>query len=284
VFSRKKIAAISTEKFEDFINSLEQLITDLLIEAKLSLKDIAAIGMGLPGSLDPRTKIMMNGNTRYLIGHDILSALKNKLNIDIPIFADNDANLFVLAEAWGGAGVSFLNEKNISFAEQVAIGITLGTGVGGGLISKGTVFSGAFGSALEVGHISLNTNGPKCYCGQNGCAELYLSGTALNKHGDSKLIFEKAENSDNDAMDLLNNYRKSFVHFLSIINNLFNPHYFVFGGGLSTQKLLFKDLKEDLENNIFLSKEYCPEIYINKLGDSSGLFGAMIYANELLNS
>lgn len=74
------------------------------------------------------------------------------------------------------------------------------------------------------------------------------------------------------------------MQFLSIINNLFNPHYFVFGGGLSSQTILFEDLKTDLEENIFLSKEYCPDIYINHLGDSSGLFGAMIYASEKLNS
>jgi fructokinase len=284
VFSRKKISAITSSEFDEFTNSIVGLISDLLFEAKISLNELKAIGIGLPGSLDPKTKIMMNGNTRYLIGKDLISVLKNKLNLDIPLFAENDANLFTLAEAWGGAGKKFNQDKHIAFEEQVALGITLGTGVGGGLISLGQIYCGAYGASLEVGHIGLDINGPECYCGQRGCSELYLSGTALNKIADSKEIFEKAHMGEDQAKELLQIYRKNLVHFLSILNNLFNPHYFVFGGGLSTQSVLFTDLKKELENNIFLSREFCPEVYINQLGDSSGLFGAMVYAQELLNS
>lgn len=284
VFSKKKIAAITSGNFEEFISSIASLINDLLLEAKLSLPEINAIGIGLPGSLDPKTKIMMNGNTQYLIGKDVLAALKNKFELDIPIYAQNDANLFVLAEAWGGVGKRFTQEKNISFKEQVALGITLGTGVGGGLISLGNIFNGAYGAGLEVGHISLDPNGRRCYCGQNGCAESYLSGTALNKIADSKELFNKALGGDKEAGETLSDYRKNFIHFLSILNNLFNPHYFVFGGGLSGQGVLFEGIKNELAKNIFLPQEFCPEIYINQLGDSAGLFGAMIYAQELLNS
>lgn len=284
IHSRKKINAITTNNPDDFISSIYNLIHDLLNDAKLSLSSLRAIGMGLPGSLDPQTKVMLNGNTRYLIGFDVLKNLKTKLNIDIPIIAENDANLFVLAEAWGGVGLKYCQEKHIDFKDQVAVGITLGTGVGGGLISLGKIFSGAHGAGLEVGHISLLPDGHQCYCGQKGCAESYLSGTALNKIFNSKEIFEKAQLHDEDALKILENYRKHFIHFLSILNNLFNPHYFVFGGGLSAQTLLFKNLKNDLEKNIFLSKEFCPEIYINQLGDSAGLFGAMIYAQEILDT
>jgi fructokinase len=284
VFSKKRMAVNSKGTADEFVGTLVILIKDLLSEAKFSLTNIKAIGIGLPRSLDPKTKIMMNGNTQFLIGYDVINALKNKLNSNLPIFAQNDANLFTLAEAWGGAGKKFYQEKHIPFEEQVAVGITLGTGVGGGLVSLGEIYNGAHGSGLEVGHIALHPEGHECYCGQKGCAETYLSGTALNKIGNAKEIFDKAEKGDVEACKILEIYRKNFIHFLSILNNLFNPHYFVFGGGLSSQKSLFKDLKSDLENNIFLAKKFCPEIYINQLGDSSGLFGAMIYAQELLNS
>lgn len=284
VFSKRRIAAISTGNTDEFVSSLAGLINDLLADAKISSSNIKAIGVGLPGSLDPKTKIMMNGNTQFLIGHDIIKELKNKLNFNVPIFAQNDANLFTLAEAWGGAGIKFYQEKKIPFEEQIALGITLGTGVGGGLVSLGEIFNGAHGAALEVGHIGLDPLGHECYCGQRGCSETYLSGTALNKISDSKKIFEKAKEGDVDALNILADYRKNLVHFLSILNNLFNPHYFVFGGGLSAQEMLFTDLKNDLGDNVFLSKKFCPEIYINQLGDSSGLFGAMIYAQELLDS
>ncbi len=284
VLSQKKIHSITSGNFLDFIDTVSDLIHEILLKAELSPEKIQAIGIGLPGSLDPQTKIMMNGNTRYLIGKDVITALNNKLSFQIPIFLQNDANLFTLAEAWGGVGKTYALEKKIPFNKQVVLGITLGTGVGGGLVSLGEIYNGAHGASLEVGHITLNTVGENCYCGQRGCAELYLSGTALNKIADSKQLILKAKNKDEESLKILEIYRQNFVHFLSILNNLFNPHYIVFGGGLSNQDILFLNLKQDLEKKIFLSREFCPELYINQLGDSSGLFGAMIYAKELLDS
>ena len=282
VYAKKRIPTQTHGSPTDFVLSLYDLINALLEEAKINLEEVKAIALGLPGSLDPSSKIMLNGNTQFLIGFDLIKALKIKFNKAVPIVAENDANLFVLAEAWGGVGLTYEKEKNILFKNQVAVGITLGTGVGGGLISLGKIFSGAHGAALEIGHISLNPNGECCYCGQKGCAEKYLSGTALNKIADSKEIFIKAHSGDPQSLQILKEYRKVLLHFLSILNNLFNPHYLVFGGGLSAQDLLFLNLKKDLSEHLFLPHEFCPEIYINQLGDSAGLFGAMIYAEDIL--
>ena len=281
VLAKKRIACI--QEVPAFMDSLVQLINELLIESALSISDLKAIGLGLPGTLHPKTKIMLNGNTQFLIGVDVVNTLHEKLNTDTPIVAQNDANLFALAEAWGGAGKHYALHTGVPFNEQVVIGVTLGTGVGGGFVSQGKILNGALGSALEVGHIVLHSGGNKCYCGQQGCSESYLSGTAINKKMDSKILFEKANVGDPEVLQTMIDYRLDLVQFLSILNNLFNPHYIVFGGGLSSQKVLFEDLKTDLAENIFLSKEYCPEIYINHLGDSAGLFGAMIYANEILS-
>lgn len=281
VLAKKRIVCI--QEVAPFMESLVQLINDLLIEAALTISDLKAIGIGLPGTLHPKTKTMLNGNTQFLIGVEVINALQKKLNTDIPIVAQNDANLFALAEAWGGAGKHYAASTGVPFNEQVVIGVTLGTGVGGGFVSQGKILNGAHGSALEVGHIVLHSGGNKCYCGQQGCSEAYLSGTAINKTMDSRILFEKANIGDPEVLQFMIDYRLDFVQFLSILNNLFNPHYIVFGGGLSAQKVLFEDLKTDLEENIFLSKEYCPELYINHLGDSAGLFGAMIYANEILS-
>ena len=280
VLAKKRIACI--QEINQFTESLVELIQDLLTEAALTISNLEAIGLALPGTLDPKTKIMLNGNTRFLVGVEFISDLQKKLKTTTPIVAQNDANLFALAEAWGGAGKHYTASKGIPFSEQVVIGITLGTGVGGGFVNQGKILSGAHGSALEVGHIVISAGGNKCYCGQQGCAETYLSGTALNKKMDSIELFEKARAGAPEVLQTMIDYRLELVQFMSIINNLFNPHYFVFGGGLSAQDILFEDLKTDLEENIFLSKEYCPEIYINQLGDSAGLFGAMIYASEII--
>ncbi len=280
VLSKKRISTI--HNVSDFIDSLAGLVIDLLIEASIKIDDLKAIGLALPGSLHPKTSIMLNGNTLFLIDVDVITLLRNKIGSGINIVAQNDANLFTLAEVWGGAGKHFELSKKIPFKEQVAIGITIGTGVGGGFVSEGKILSGSVGSALEVGHIVLHQAGNKCYCAQQGCAETYLSGTAINKKMNSIELFEKANKGNPEVLQFMINYRIDLVQFLSVLNNLFNPHYFVFGGGLSSQSVLFEDLKTDLEENIFLSKKFCPEIYINHLGDSAGLFGAMIYAAEVL--
>ena len=282
IFSQKRINTI--HHFLEFIDSLASLIIDLLVEAKISLDDLSAIGLALPGTLDPKTCMMLKGNTFFLIGQDVIGKLQEKLNTKTLIVAQNDANLFTLAEAWGGAGKHYHFKNGVSYEDQVVIGITLGTGVGGGFVTGGKIHTGAYGSALEVGHIVIHSAGNKCYCGQEGCAETYLSGTAINKSMDSKILLEKAEAGSPDILQFMIDYRLDLVHFMSILNNLFNPHYFVFGGGLSKQKVLFEDLKTDLEENIFLSKKYCPDIYINHLGESSAMFGAMIYGNVLLKT
>lgn len=280
VLAKKRIPCI--QELNQFVDSLTSLIQDLLTESALTLSNLSAIGLALPGTLDPKTKIMLNGNTRFLVGVEFISDLQKKLNTTIPIIAQNDANLFAYAEAWGGAGKHYAATRGVPFDEQVVIGVTLGTGVGGGYVTHGKILNGANGSALEVGHIILHSGGNRCYCGQQGCSETYLSGTAINKKMDSIELFEKARAGAPEVLQFMIDYRLDLVQFMSILNNLFNPHYFVFGGGLSRQNILFEDLKTDLQENIFLSKEYCPEIYINHLGDSAGLFGAMIYASEVI--
>lgn len=85
-----------------------------------------------------------------------------------------------------------------------------------------------------------------------------------------------------DADKILKDYRANLLHLLRTLTNLFNPHYFVFGGGLSNRPELFANLKNELDQCLFLGKNYGPEIYLNHLGDSAGLFGAMIYSHEIL--
>lgn len=280
----KKVETPTNES--SFFDQLTNLIKDLMSESKNQDYEIQGIGFGLPGSLHPLSKIMLNGNTQFLIGIDIKSKIQNLIvtmfSKKIPLFFENDANCFILAEAWAGVGFDYQEKHHIPFKEQVAIGITLGTGVGGGLVASGKILSGALGAGMEVGHISLNSEGPQCYCGQRGCAETYLSGTALNKLMDSRELFNKAEQGDNIAQQILFDYRKNFSSFLALLINLLNPHYIVFGGGLSEQKLLFSNLKQDLTGKLFLGKDFFPEILISKLPLNAGVYGAIINAHNNL--
>lgn len=277
---------LPSHQFENFSMALSEFILKLLDQSGVAKSEIKAIGAGLPGSIDPETNLMINGNTHFLINQNLKQSLQQHLNWEVPLFFENDANLFTLAEAWGGAGKLFSNETKIPFKKQIAIGITLGTGVGGGMVSEGRIFHGARGGAMEVGHISLDPQGRKCYCHQFGCAETYLSGTALQNNRfewSSSEVFSKYREENINAEKILKDYREKMVLFLRTLSNLFNPHYFVFGGGLSNQADLFIDLKSEMDECLFLGKKYAPEYYINQLGDSAGLYGAMIHAHEKLN-
>lgn len=284
IHQSKKIETPTNES--SFFVQLIGLIKDLISESKKHDHEIRGIGFGLPGSLHPFTKVMLNGNTQFLIGLDIKSKIQNLIvknfSKEISLFFENDANCFILAEAWAGVGFDYQEKFHIPFKDQVAIGITLGTGVGGGLVANGKILSGAMGAGMEVGHISLNSEGPQCYCGQRGCAETYLSGTALNKIMDSREIFKKVEQGDNTALQILNDYRKNLSSFLALLINLLNPHYIVFGGGLSEQKLLFFNLKQELNGKLFLGKDFLPEILISKLPLNAGVYGAIINAHNNL--
>ena len=267
------------------LSAIEFIIETLMKKAQLGMSDVKAVGLGLPGSLQQDSRVMLNGNTQYLIGVDLIGELQKKFNHSFPIYAQNDANCFILAEAWGGVGKKFYSETGIIFQQQIGLGVTLGTGVGGGLISKGEIFEGAHGSALEVGHFSIKENGLTCYCKNRGCGELYLSGTAINRVHCSREFFTLWKQNDKAANDFFVEYRKDMLVFLTTLNNLFNPHYFVFGGGLSNEQKLFEDLEKDLSERIFLNKKsFSPKIYINQLGDSAGVFGAMIYANNQIHN
>lgn len=269
-----------------FAEQLAVFIHDIVKVARVEKKEIESMGIGLPGSIDPKTNRMINGNTHFLVGENISQVISEKLDWDIQIFTENDGNLFTLAESWGGVGLEFEKQTSIPFTEQVALGITLGTGVGGGLLNRGKIFTGANGGSLEVGHVCLDPQGRSCYCGQLGCSESYLSGTALQKNRydwSAREIFEKYRNEDINAEKILKDYREKFIHLLRILTNLFNPHYFVFGGGLSNQPDLFTELQEELSGHIFLGEKYAPKIYVNKLGDSAGVYGAMIYSLRELN-
>lgn len=282
VLSRIKIP-LPSHHFDSFIISLAEFVQKLVQQSGFNHLDLKAIGIGLPGSIDPQKQIMINGNTHFLIGQDLIGSLREKLGWPVSVSIENDANLFTLAEAWGGAGKIFEKEHSISFNKQIALGITLGTGVGGGLVFNGSIYPGAYGGSLEVGHISLDPQGRKCYCHQLGCSETYLSGTALENNRfewSSKDVFERYREENINAEKMLRDYRDKMLLLLRNLSNLFNPHYFVFGGGLSNQKDLFVNLKKELDQCVFLGKNYSPEIYINQLGDSAGLFGAMIMASE----
>ncbi len=271
---------------DNVMSRLKELIKQVCVDANVELNDLSGIGIGLPGSVDPETGIMINGNSKIFIDQDIRKDIQSIFSIDIDIQIANDANCFALAESICGAGKEYFLETGVNYSGQIGLGIILGTGTGGGLIYKGDIFSGRDGGALEVGHSLLVTDGSPCYCGRAGCAEEYLSGPAIQSSHPDKLpsleIFKRAEDGNDLELQIINTYKDHLVNFLTNLTNLYNPHFMVLGGGVSNQDTIYNGLEESIKENSFL-KGKSPKIYKHQISDSAGVLGAIFLLKEKLN-
>ncbi len=280
---KMRISSDRLTGYNNVLDNIAKLCLKVCKEAKMNLSECVGIGVGLPGTVDPKSNRMVNGNTQIFIQKDFAGDLKKALKFKGKVVLENDANCFSYAESVCGVG------KKHAGKNQIGIGVILGTGVGGGIVINQTILTGRNGSGGEIGHTNLITNGLACYCGHNGCVEQYLSGTALESHFNGRIysqigsvknckeIFELYEQRDPLAIATILQYRKYFIQFLVNLTNIFDPDYFVFGGGLSNQKIIYEGVEEALKTATFAPKSN-PKIYQNSLGDSAGVLGAMLLA------
>lgn len=154
---------------EALVGALIQACGDLMETARLQSGRVVAVGLGIAGKLDPAAgRVVFSPNLPNMAGFALAPRLQEAL--EIPVFMENDANVFGLGEAWMGQGRKIPNW----------IGVTLGTGVGGCLIADGALWLGdRLGFAGEIGHMIVDPQGPPCACGQTGCLEAHASGSAL---------------------------------------------------------------------------------------------------------
>lgn len=273
--------------YEFALDTIETLVRDVCREQQAALNEIQGMGISMPGTVHPGTLQMLQGNTAIFVGQDLLADLGQRLKIDAPVACENDANCFAFAEAVCGAGVAYEEETGISVPDQVAVGLILGTGVGGGVVINGRMIRGRFGGAGEVGHIELFTSGHPCYCGKEGCVEQYLSGPALEaafvnriysqvpKRPSAKEVFELAKRMDPMAIAVVKQYQRHLVKFLANLTSVFDPDYFVLGGGMSNPAAIYEGLEETLANRTFVP-ESAPRVYRHQLGDSAGVIGCVL--------
>ena len=162
--ARKRIPTERERGYQHILNRLKSLHDELAASVP---GRPTTFGIGTPGAISPRTGLLKNSNTVCMNGQPVKADLEKLLGRRIAI--QNDANCFALAEALLGAG----RGKNLVF------GIIVGTGCGGGIVYKGEVFTGAQAIAGEWGHMGIDPHGPRCYCGQLGCVETFISGGGL---------------------------------------------------------------------------------------------------------
>ncbi len=266
------------------VENIKTLCDGLLESANMKKSDIIAVGMGVPGMIDGNAGVVVTSNNLKFRNFEI--AKKTEEAIGLPVKISNDANAAALGEMKFGYGGIY---KNI-------ILLTLGTGVGGGIIIDGKIFEGNSGAGAELGHTVIQMGGEPCSCGRRGCLEAYASATAIIRdtkrsmqaHPDSKLweIGSLDAVNGKTAFDFYNTdvYAKkvvdSYVEHLAcgIVNmaTTFRPDAIILGGGVCAQgDSLVNPLKKILESEIY-GQDFGPkvELVVAKLGNDAGCLGA----------
>ena len=246
---------------------------------------IKSIGIGSPGPLDVKNGIIIENSNLPFKNFAIVKTIKE--TYDLPTYLDNDANVATLGEFMFGAGKG---TENMVF-------ITASTGIGGGAVLNGKLFRGSTGNALEVGHMTVSTEGPRCGCGNLGCAEALGSGTAIGKRAKeavlsnvvtslknyenvtAKEVFKEAANGDRVAKNILNT---SLTYLgIAVANTItnFDPEKVVVGGGVVNGG----DIVIDTIRNVV--EERCMAAFVENctiekavLGGKAGVLGAAALA------
>lgn len=272
----------------EFVKDIKALIFSLLEMAKFSLEQIKGIGVGFPGSIDVKNGIVRHCCNIDMDNFAFVENLSKMLGGFGNIQIENDANVAVLAERAFGAC------KN---CDDVVM-ITIGTGIGTGIVSNGNLISGYMSAGGEGGHMVIKKDGKKCGCGRRGCFEVYASATALMelakekadqqkdsllfknimaKGIDGKIVFDSASQGDNTAKAVLDEYFDFVAEGMANFLNIFRPQMFVLGGGISAQKKnLTMPIQKKLEK-LDYSAKYNPkyEIVTAQLGNNAGIIGAV---------
>jgi glucokinase len=265
------------------LENLTKIIQDTISRADNTKIEISAIGIGTPGSVDVKMGALRGGTPNFKFWRDvgIVSYLKNK--VDIPIFVDNDANLMAFGEYIYGVGKG---KHNI-------ICITLGTGIGGGIIINGEIYRGSFYAGAELGHMTIRYDGKKCNCGGIGCWEKYGSAAAMiqdynkknkkNKVTSTRLIFQRLFNGEKIAQNVVNKSIDYISAGVTNILNIFNPEMIIIGGGLSEAGSDFINKIDDKARQRSMGNS-AEKVTIRaaSLGNRAGMLGAAAFALSMM--
>jgi fructokinase len=252
-----------------------QTVADLVRAVEAAAGAGGTVGVGMPGSISPRTGLIRNANSLYLNGRDLGADLEMALGR--PVRLANDANCMALSEATDGAGAG---------ASGVVFGAILGTGCGGGVVAGGRLIEGANGVAGEWGHTPLpwptdQDRAPPCWCGRRGCLETYVSGAGFEadyqrstgRRRSAQLIVEDARGGERWATQVLDRYVERLGRALAVIVDILDPDVIVLAGGMSNVSELYSRLPEAVARHVF-SDVWSARIAKALHGDSSGVRGA----------
>jgi len=270
VLSRQRI---STQREKGYQHILQRIGEVVQIISREVGEQPSRIGIGTPGTLDPQNQTLKNCNSTVLNGKPFKKDLEQVLGI--PVAMANDANCFALAETRMGV------VPRVCPQAKVVFGVILGTGVGGGIVINNKILNGLQGIGGEWGHTFLDQSGGPCYCGDEGCVEMIISGPALERYYKKlsgvrltlKDIMAQYDQGNEHATSTVNRLLEFFGKGLANVINIIDPDIVVLGGGVGNIDLLYTEGRKMVQKHIFNTRFDTP-IHKPILGDSAGVFGA----------
>ena len=272
---------------DEICGTIVELIWQCLNAAKVTIGEVNSIGIGTPGVANRNSGVVLYSCNLDFHNTDLRTLLKQRLNK--PIYVENDANAAAFGEVLAGAGKGYSD----------VVVVTLGTGVGGGIIIGGKIYTGFNFCGAELGHTVIEFNGRQCGCGRKGCFEAYSSATALinmtkeamEAHKDSKMweivggdiekvdgktAFDGMRADDEAAKGVINMYIEYLGCGLTNIVNTFQPEVLLIGGGICKEgENLTKPLYEIIKRDSYcVDEKQSTKLDICKLGNDAGIIGA----------
>jgi len=263
----------------DIIQNIRDIIQDF------NIYKISAFGIGFAGLVDSTKGIVYSSpNFPEIHNFELVSKLKEKLNL--PIFIHNDASLYTLGEAIFGAGRG----------KRYILGMTLGTGVGGGIVIDKEIYGGMNDFAGEIGHITIDINGEKCGCGNIGCLEKYVAADGIIKRAKEyikkeasalseikeispEIISHLANKGDKVAEKVIIETGRLLGIGIASLINVLSPEIVIIGGGIANAgELLFNSIREEVKKRSYLVKINKIDIVPAELGSGAGVLGAYQFA------
>lgn len=268
------------------ISEVDRMLTNTNSEARFF-----GIGIATSGLVDRENKKVIHSPILSWENIDF-SPIGERFNV--PIFIDNDANVFSLAQMWIGEGREYNN----------FIGVTVGVGVGAGIVIERQIYCGEFGGAGEFGHIIIQREGSLCYCGQRGCLEMYASNKYLSSEGErqialglptrlqeydnitSEVVYLAANQGDIYAQEILFKQGENLGIGIKNMVNLFNPGAIILGGeGLQGKEFLLKGVQKELATHFFTKHHKKLDLHVSELGEEVWLIGACaLVLNDLFKA
>lgn len=291
IIKKDSTPTLAEREYPEIIKDMILLSEKIVADAGFNMSDIKGFGIGSPGSIDySRGRVAYANNIKF---EDVPLAEEIQKYYDIPVILENDANAAAFGEY-------IINGENA----DIFVAITLGTGVGGGVIIDNKIYRGSNGAGAELGHFTLVHGGLPCTCGKNGCWETYASVTALisqtkvamSKHPESlmntiakqrgevngRTAFDAAKEGDATALQVVKKYTEYVADGIVSIINIFQPKKLVIGGGISREgDYLVTPIVEYVKKYDYNKYFEKTEITTATLFNDAGIIGAALAAKYM---